>query len=202
MTARPMPIFLNFLLGNDTLVTWRGALWREHRRFALRTLRTLGLGKPLMEALIGDEIEYMIGKMKANPKSEPLAISKLLAPSVSNVVVAIITGKRFDYDHPCRKMLDEMFTTARGQFVPLTGYFSSYIRVVSLLLKIPNPITRKITATAKQFKIFMEEEIEEHIERYDEKNVNDFIDHYIEEYQAKHGSSETTMASECFHQSS
>src|SRR5690348_1559136 len=102
MVARPSPLLFSVVAGEENLLSWRDDIWREHRRFALRTLRTLGVGKPEMEELISQEIAYLIGKIKEHDLSKSVDISILLAPSVSNIICAILIGKRFDYDHPTR----------------------------------------------------------------------------------------------------
>lgn len=50
-----------------------GSCWREHRRFALTTLRNFGLGKNSMEERIHGEIQYIVKTLddsigKDNPK--------------------------------------------------------------------------------------------------------------------------------------
>ncbi len=43
-----------------------GALWKEQRRFMMRALRELGLGKKSMEDYIIDELKFFAKSLKTN----------------------------------------------------------------------------------------------------------------------------------------
>lgn len=48
------------------ILTDYGPRWREHRRFALMTLRNFGLGKNSMEERIHGEIKYIVNTLEKN----------------------------------------------------------------------------------------------------------------------------------------
>uniref|UniRef100_A0A3P8U1K4 Cytochrome P450, family 2, subfamily X, polypeptide 9 n=1 Tax=Amphiprion percula TaxID=161767 RepID=A0A3P8U1K4_AMPPE len=96
--GRPQDLFINDLAKRKGVVMIdHGPNWREHRRFALMTMRNFGMGKRSMEDRIHDEIEYT---MKTLEKS----IGKTLSPQVmfhhasSNIINQVLYGTRFEYD--------------------------------------------------------------------------------------------------------
>ena len=74
-----------------------GSLWREHRTFALSTLRDFGLGKRSMEGRIMEEVEVFINAVKAQ-KGQAFNIADLLHVSISNVICSMVFGERYDHD--------------------------------------------------------------------------------------------------------
>ncbi|XP_051807655.1 cytochrome P450 2F2-like [Acanthochromis polyacanthus] len=102
--GRPQDTFLNDVFSvKGVLFADYGTSWREHRRFALMTLRNFGLGKKSMEERIHDEIQHTI-------KTLDKSIGKSLCPQVMfhnvtfNVICQVVFGTRFEYD-------DEFITT-------------------------------------------------------------------------------------------
>ncbi|XP_014914683.1 cytochrome P450 2J6-like [Poecilia latipinna] len=86
-----------------------GPSWREHRRFALMTLRNFGLGKKSMEDRIHDEIQHTIKTLEGS-------IGKTLSPRVmfhnaaSNIICQVLFGKRYEYDDDMIKTIVKCFT--------------------------------------------------------------------------------------------
>uniref|UniRef100_A0A3Q1F0R8 Cytochrome P450, family 2, subfamily X, polypeptide 9 n=1 Tax=Acanthochromis polyacanthus TaxID=80966 RepID=A0A3Q1F0R8_9TELE len=90
--GRPQDTFINDVFSVKALIfADYGTSWREHRRFALMTLRNFGLGKKSMEDRIHDEIQHTI---------------KTLDKSIGMTSVGshILFGTRYEYD-------DEFITT-------------------------------------------------------------------------------------------
>jgi cytochrome P450 family 2 subfamily J len=79
------------------LVDTEGELWKTQRRFALSTLRDFGIGRPIIEPRIKDEADYLLEKI-ANENNLPFDPAPVLSNAVSNVICALVFGKRFDYD--------------------------------------------------------------------------------------------------------
>jgi cytochrome P450 len=86
-------------LAETGLIFSEGDLWKTHRRFALSTLRDLGMGKNWMEDTIISEVEGLCQTLKET-KQEPFNPKVQLTNSVSNVICALIFGQRFSLSDP------------------------------------------------------------------------------------------------------
>uniref|UniRef100_A0A668RTB6 Cytochrome P450, family 2, subfamily X, polypeptide 9 n=1 Tax=Oreochromis aureus TaxID=47969 RepID=A0A668RTB6_OREAU len=86
-----------------------GSSWREHRRFALMTLRNFGLGKNSMEDRIHKEIKYTISTLEKS-------IDKTMSPQVmfhnaaSNIICQVLFARRYEYDNALIKVIVQCFT--------------------------------------------------------------------------------------------
>ncbi|OQV12855.1 Cytochrome P450 2J5 [Hypsibius exemplaris] len=74
-------------------------LWKTHRRFALSTLRDLGMGKNWLEDTILTEVEELCQILR-DTKQTPFNPKVKLTNSVSNVICALIFGRRFELNDP------------------------------------------------------------------------------------------------------
>lgn len=76
-----------------------GEVWEEQRRFSMRTLKQLGLGKTNMVEHIEREAHDMIQFLKKKTRDgSPVLMHSAFDVSVLNVIWAFISGKRFDLD--------------------------------------------------------------------------------------------------------
>ncbi|XP_026209682.1 cytochrome P450 2K1-like [Anabas testudineus] len=92
------PLFYDFNKGHGILFT-NGNTWREMRRFALTTLRDFGMGKRLIEGKIIEEIQYLIKEFERH-EGKAFSIAQLSNYASSNIIYAIMFGKRFEYKDP------------------------------------------------------------------------------------------------------
>ncbi|XP_027891321.1 cytochrome P450 2F2-like [Xiphophorus couchianus] len=112
-SGRPQDLFVNDVSckngGVGVILADYGPSWREHRRFALMTLRNFGLGKKSMEDRIHDEIQHTIKTLEGS-------IGKTLSPRVmfhnaaSNIICQVLFGKRYEYDDDMIKTIVQCFT--------------------------------------------------------------------------------------------
>lgn len=92
------PIFQDFNQGFGILFA-NGDSWKAMRRFALSTLRDFGMGKKMSEEKIVDETRYLrevFEKFQGNPFDTTQPVNY----AVSNIISAIVYGKRFEYEDP------------------------------------------------------------------------------------------------------
>ncbi|KAJ8280658.1 hypothetical protein GJAV_G00057430 [Gymnothorax javanicus] len=98
--GRPQDILANHLTEGKGVALADGPLWKEHRRFALMTLRNFGLGKRSMEERILGEISYMTSYLEKNAVLVGEAIDPqiLFHKATFNVICAVLFGTRFKHD--------------------------------------------------------------------------------------------------------
>ncbi|CAB1417173.1 unnamed protein product [Pleuronectes platessa] len=92
------PIFHDFSKENGILFT-SGDTWKEMRRFALSTLRDLGMGKRSTEGQIIEECDNLIEEFKKH-KGKAFNNSRTIAYASTNIISALVFGKRFEYSDP------------------------------------------------------------------------------------------------------
>ncbi|XP_036946045.1 cytochrome P450 2K1-like isoform X1 [Acanthopagrus latus] len=97
------PIFYDLNQGHGILFT-NGDTWKEMRRFAVTMLREFGMGKRLSEGRIIEECHYLIEVFE---QYEALCLSgkafnnsQAISNAASNIISAIVFGKRFEYEDP------------------------------------------------------------------------------------------------------
>lgn len=76
---------------NKGLSTANGELWQEQRRFALRHLRDLGMGRSSIESHIQREALDVMESMKKN-LGQPIDLNFTLNIAITNIVWAITAG--------------------------------------------------------------------------------------------------------------
>uniref|UniRef100_A0A3Q3XC21 Uncharacterized protein n=1 Tax=Mola mola TaxID=94237 RepID=A0A3Q3XC21_MOLML len=108
--GRPQDMFVNDVIKhNGVIMADYDTVWKEHRRFALMTMRNFGMGKNSMEEKIHGEIQYTINTLE-------MSVGKTLSPQVvfhnaaSNIICQVLFGKRYEYDDEFIKVLIQCFT--------------------------------------------------------------------------------------------
>ncbi|XP_032069182.1 cytochrome P450 2K6-like isoform X1 [Thamnophis elegans] len=91
-----IPIFEDATKGFG-LVFARGENWAVMRRFTLSTLRDYGMGKRTIEDKITEECSVLTKTMETYA-GKPFDITRILTAAVSNIIVSILFGKRYEYE--------------------------------------------------------------------------------------------------------
>nr|XP_033495353.1 cytochrome P450 2C8-like [Epinephelus lanceolatus] len=106
--GRPQDIFVSDLTQSGMVLADYGPSWKEHRRFALITLRNFGLGKQSMEQRILGEMHYTVDTLERS-------IGTTMSPQVmfhnaaSNIICQVLFGTRYDYDDSFIKVVVQCF---------------------------------------------------------------------------------------------
>ena len=76
-----------------------GVEWKEQRTTSLEILRRLGMGKNVLADRIQEEVTHYIRAIQQH-QGAPVDLRHLTQTSVSNNIVSIVFGKRFEHDDP------------------------------------------------------------------------------------------------------
>ncbi|ETE58674.1 Cytochrome protein [Ophiophagus hannah] len=91
-----VPIFEDATKGFG-LAFARGENWKVMRRFTLSTLRDYGMGKRTIEDKITEECSVLTKTMETYA-GKPFDITRIVTAAVSNIIVSILLGKRYEYE--------------------------------------------------------------------------------------------------------
>uniref|UniRef100_A0A673N6G9 Cytochrome P450, family 2, subfamily X, polypeptide 9 n=1 Tax=Sinocyclocheilus rhinocerous TaxID=307959 RepID=A0A673N6G9_9TELE len=81
-----------------------GPSWKEHRRFALMTLRNFGLGRQSMEERILGEVSHVIAKLGKNSFDPQTMFHNAASYHL------LLFGSRYDYDDEFLKLFIHLYT--------------------------------------------------------------------------------------------
>ncbi|CAG2208044.1 CYP2K [Mytilus edulis] len=124
-----------------------GPNWKHQRTFALSKLRDFGFGKRSFESSILEEIENFLNLFESF-KGKSFDLPVIIRTSLSNNVMSITVGRRFQYDDPKFRyfvnLLDEVNNTAA---------LSGALNFIPILEKLPgDPFgAKRILEVANEF---------------------------------------------------
>ncbi|NXY35082.1 CP2J6 protein, partial [Pomatorhinus ruficollis] len=176
VSGRPVsPMFRAMAKGKGIMLA-TGHTWKQQRRFALRTLRNLGLGKRGLEHRVQEEAHYLVDFF-ASMKGKPVDPYFPLVHSVSNVICAVVYGHRFSRE-------DETFHELIEATEHIFKFGGSYIHHLYeifpwLMSRIPGP-HKKALECYDVLSNFTRREIRKHRERGMPEEPEDFIDFYLD----------------------
>ncbi|CAL1272923.1 unnamed protein product, partial [Larinioides sclopetarius] len=96
-------------------------LWKEQRRFLMKTLRNLGVRKTKFEEDVMVEINNFLEVLKSY-KGKPMNLKSALQASISNNICALVLGKRYDHEDPRRIFLDKNLEKAMNSLSMISSY--------------------------------------------------------------------------------
>uniref|UniRef100_A0A3Q0SC02 Cytochrome P450, family 2, subfamily X, polypeptide 9 n=1 Tax=Amphilophus citrinellus TaxID=61819 RepID=A0A3Q0SC02_AMPCI len=181
--GRPQDLFINNITKRKgVIMVDYGSSWKEHRRFALMTLRNFGLGKNSMEDRIHEEIKHVIGTLEKS-------IGKTMSPQVmfhnaaSNIICQVLFATRYEYDDALIKLVVGCFT----ENTKITnGPWAMLYDALPLIHYLPLPF-RKAFKNAETLENLVLEFIREHKRTRVPGEPRDFIDCYLDELEKRDG---------------
>ncbi|KAF4524066.1 hypothetical protein B566_EDAN013014 [Ephemera danica] len=158
------------------IVFHNGPGWREQRRFALRHLRDFGFGRRSMEVYIHEEAQALFNIMETHEDYDLLHLLPLLSIRlIWSIVAGGCKDENFDFKEFTRTVMS-MFNennAVLGMIWPVLNKIpvlnASYLR----LCEKTEYVLRVVKASIKN-----------HEESFDENDIRDFIDVYIQELRA------------------
>ncbi|KAL7640129.1 UNVERIFIED_CONTAM: hypothetical protein RMT77_009543 [Armadillidium vulgare] len=177
------------------LIATNGTHWHDVRRFTLRHLRDLGMGKSKMVSAVQFEASELVESMKKDAgKSKPLTTDIKIA--VINVLWQMVASKRYKFDDKMVLEFDDLMNKLQNNFgyLMLVDIFP-WLRTI-LPKSIYDTFTRKIhhnNISELMLKTF-QEYVDEHQKNLDENNPRDFIDDYLLEIERQKSNPDSTMS--------
>ncbi|XP_069832011.1 cytochrome P450 2F2-like [Dendropsophus ebraccatus] len=172
------------------IVFANGENWKVMRRFTLSTLRDYGMGKRTIENKIIEEAECLVQKLKSY-EGKPFGNFSSITGAVTNIIVAILLSKRFDYEDPTIlrivSLVNENLRLLGSPWVRLYNVFPA------LMDRLPGP-HRTVFKNLREFHRFIRATFTEYKQQLDVNDQRNLIDAFLAKQQE--GKQEST---EYFH---
>ncbi|XP_032069186.1 cytochrome P450 2K1-like [Thamnophis elegans] len=171
---RPIvPIFEDTVKGYG-LASASGENWKMMRRFTLTTLRDYGMGKRTIEDKITEECSFLTKTMETYA-GKPFDVTTILSAAVSNIIVCILLGKRFEYeDATFLRLLKITKETVQLSGSPSVMLYNSFPKLGFLL-----GAYKKIMKNEKELHEFIKTTFIEYLRDLDENDQKNFIESFL-----------------------
>ncbi|AWP08863.1 putative cytochrome P450 2F2 [Scophthalmus maximus] len=187
--GRPQDLFVNDVTeGRGVILADYGPSWKEHRRFALMTLRNFGLGKNSMEERIHGELQYAVDTLAKNP-GKAVSPGAMFHNMSSNIICQVLFGKRFEYDDEFLKVVVQCYReNAKITNGPWAMLYDSF----PMIRNLPLPFAKafKNFKTSQSFGLRL---VAEHKKTRVQGEPRDFLDCYLDEL-VKRDNDDTTFS--------
>lgn len=137
-------------------------------------MKTFGFGKRCLQGQIMDEVDCLMKELEIY-ENKPFDIQNTLNTSVSNVICSLPFGERFDYEDAIFKRL---MVLVNKLFATLS--ISSPAFIFPFLRRLPMFKIDRVQKILGDIDTFTWEIINEHKRNFDENNINDFIDGFLQ----------------------
>ncbi|XP_060754048.1 cytochrome P450 2F2-like [Neoarius graeffei] len=176
-SGRPQNMLISHLNeGKGVVLTDYGLEWKEHRRFALMTLRNFGMGKYSMEDRILGEIEHLVSELEscAGGSMNPQTFFHYAA---SNIIYLVLFGIRYNYGS---ETLQNFVTLFKDSTKIINGPWGMIYDTLPFVRSLPLPF-RKAFKNADLMKKMTKTMIDEHKTTRVPGQPRDFVDCYLDE---------------------
>ncbi|XP_013909459.1 PREDICTED: cytochrome P450 2K1-like isoform X2 [Thamnophis sirtalis] len=168
-----VPFFEDFTKGFGIIFS-HGENWKVMRRFALSTLRDYGMGKRTIEDKITEECSVLMKTIETYA-GKPIDITTIMGAAVSNIIVSILFGKRYDYEDATFLRLLKLFSENIQLSRTLDILIFNMFPKLALLLG----SRKKRLNNRKELHTFLQDAFIEHLNDLDENDQRSFIDSFL-----------------------
>ncbi|XP_047738360.1 cytochrome P450 2L1 isoform X3 [Hyalella azteca] len=180
------PAFFTFDLftffKNAGVINSHGPVWTENRRFMLRHLRDLGMGKTALEGSIQQEAEMLVDHLDKTCVGKPAVMDVCFNCAVVNVIWQMLASKRYGLNDEvmvrhCTRFEEEMAVVEGPLF--LVDVFPWLAKVL------PSVILNKVLQAEILYRnrdeiyLMFKQVIDDHMATLDPNNPRDVIDQLL-----------------------
>ncbi|XP_047739964.1 cytochrome P450 2L1 isoform X5 [Hyalella azteca] len=183
--------FTTFSLDDQKLggvISSNGVHWQHDRRFVLRNLRNLGMGKNHLEEAINIEGKALVEDLKKYG-GEAINYPDSFRTVALNIIWQMVASTRYDLRSKEVETIYRMTNEFRENFTPLM-LLPSFIPALDHLPKsIKNYLFKDdiFDRFVEEMKNVVNEAVDKHLEDYDPDNPRDLIDEYIKDMKENEG---------------
>ncbi|KAG8550069.1 hypothetical protein GDO81_029041 [Engystomops pustulosus] len=152
-----------------------GENWKVMRRFALSTLRDYGMGKKTLDNRITEEAEFLVQKWKSY-EGRPFGDFTSLNAAVTNIIVALLLNKRFEYEDPT--ILRLMALVSENLKLLGSPWALLYNIFPTLIDRMPGP-HRTIFENFENFKGFLSDTFTKYKKDLDVNDQRNLVDAFL-----------------------
>lgn len=169
----------SFRGGEHGVIDTNGNTWKEHRKFALHTLKDFGMGKEAMEASIQLEVDNIEGELKRMEGKE-VNVQVHYDMAIGNIINQFLFGIRFDNPskfNEIKKYLDDFFDV-QGSMRVYLAYTISWLPQWMVEMLTPD-----VARTRDGIFGFLEQQIEQHRQEinFELEDSKDFVETFMKE---------------------
>nr|XP_028577794.1 cytochrome P450 2K6-like [Podarcis muralis] len=183
---RPIVPLFQGLAQDFGIVLSNGENWKVMRRFAVSTLRDYGMGKRSIEDRIVEECSVLIKKFESY-EGNPIETTTIMNAAVANIIVAILLGKRFDYEDPTYIRLLKLTNENAQLFGTFSVTLYNMFPALGFLLGAPKTFIQN----REELFAFINATFIKHLRDLDENDQRSFIDSFLIQQQEEEKKNKT-----------
>ncbi|KAA0184341.1 Cytochrome P450 CYP3213D1, partial [Hyalella azteca] len=179
---------------NAGLVFSTGKTWVNGRRFALKHLKDLGMGRSSMQTIIQEEAEVLIQDF-AKSLGKPMQVAYNVNVAILNVIWRLVADERFDVTNEemqaLTRRIEDNLTLILGpmsllDWFPWLNYLPGFVKDTFFETKLGRENMEALTTYLKKV-------IAKHQATLDKDNIRDYIDRYLVEMENQKNDPDSTF---------